>query len=94
MPAAEPEHAKKDVRLDAEHLDNLLALAGQAVVSASETGGGLVGIRAALRSLQTVLGEIRNSDLTPRQRQLLRQAGALASQPVAGGRGERASRPP
>lgn len=78
-PAAEPEHTKKDVRLDAERLDNLLALAGQAVVSASETGGGLTGIRASLRSLQMVLGEIRNSDLTPRQRQLLRQAGALTS---------------
>ncbi len=78
-PVEEQEPAKKDVRLDAERLDNLLALAGQAVVSASETGGGLAGIRSALRSLQTVLSEIRNSDLTPRQRQLLRQAGALAS---------------
>ncbi|MBN8708184.1 MAG: response regulator [Verrucomicrobia bacterium] len=75
----EPEHAKKDVRLDAERLDNLLALAGQAVVSAAETGPGVTGVRAALRSLQTVLGEIRNSDLTERQRQLLRQAGALTS---------------
>ncbi len=81
VPAAlpEPEQAKKDVRLDAERLDALLALSGQAVVSASENGGGLAGIRAALRSLQTVLGELRNSDLTLRQRQLLRQAGALSS---------------
>lgn len=81
VPAAapEPEQAKKDVRLDAERLDNLLALAGQAVVSASDTDGGVAGIRSALRTMQTVLGELRNSDLTPRQRQLLRQAGALTS---------------
>ncbi|PTX95981.1 hybrid sensor histidine kinase/response regulator [Spartobacteria bacterium LR76] len=77
--APEPEHAKKDVRLDAERLDNLLALAGQAVVSATETGTGVAGLRAALRSLQTVLGGLNSSDLTPRQRQLLRQAGALTS---------------
>ncbi|GAT35051.1 two-component system, chemotaxis family [Terrimicrobium sacchariphilum] len=79
VPAPEPEHGKKDVRLDAERLDNLLALAGQAVVSAAETGAGVTAVRAALRSLQTVLSELRNSDLTPRQRQLLRQAGALTS---------------
>lgn len=63
---------RRDVRLDSARLDNLLGLAGQAVVASRQKDNGFDMLRIALRHLQASLAEA-SSDAS-RQQEVLRQA--------------------
>ena len=69
---------KRDVRLDSERLDNLLALAGQAVVASRPDGSG-DSLRAAMRRLQSLLVETAKTTDPHLQSTLLRRALVTAS---------------
>lgn len=65
---------RRDVRLDSERLDNLLALAGQSVVASRPEDKELPALRAALRQVQAQLAEASRDAM--RRDALLHQASA------------------
>lgn len=84
VPAAVGEKAetvsRRDLRIDAERLDTLLGLAGQAVVASRVGNKELLAARGVLRQLQAMLAEAHRSTDESRRATLLAQAMALASQ--------------
>lgn len=79
-PSPEPSAAlKRDVRLDAERLDTLLGLAGQAAVASRTGNREILAARGLLRKLQGVFAEIGGSHNPARRSALVSEAQALLS---------------
>ena len=71
---------RRDVRLDAERLDTLLGLAGQAVVASQGGSQQILSLRSTLRQLQSALRDASRVQSDARRNELIAQALALASQ--------------
>lgn len=71
--------SRRDIRIDAERVDTLLGLAGQAVV-ASQTGNReLLAARGVLRQLQGLLAQVQGAGSEVRRNAALTQAVAVAA---------------
>jgi len=82
-PPAAPSATRRDVRLDAERLDTLLGLAGQAVVASQSGTRQLLSLRGILRQLQAALRDASRVNGEARRAEFLAHAMALASQSQA-----------
>ncbi len=79
-PAEAVAEERRDIRIDAERLDSLVGLAGQALVAAQVGNKELLGARGLLRQLQSLLSQTQAASSEARRSALLTQAMALAAQ--------------
>lgn len=78
-PAAPESAERRDVRMDSERLDQLLGLAGQAVVASRVDPGNLQPVRVSLRQIQNLLADLSTTTDETRRASIVRQASAAAS---------------
>lgn len=81
VPKSEPRgESRRDIRIDADRLDSLVGLAGQAVVAAQVEHKELLAARGVLRQMQALLSQAQGMNHEARRGALLTQALALAAQ--------------